>query len=78
MSPLNIQKLVSAVQKSNEATLPIIGYVLKPYLDSSRKGFIESDVAFGALLCCLDIDSLMEEKLFQELAKRYKRSNSHG
>ncbi|NJL67387.1 MAG: ATP-binding protein, partial [Microcoleus sp. SM1_3_4] len=26
--------LISAVQKSNEATLPIIGHVLKPYLDS--------------------------------------------
>jgi energy-coupling factor transporter ATP-binding protein EcfA2 len=34
MSPLNIQNLVSTVDKSNEATLPIIGHVLKPYLDS--------------------------------------------
>lgn len=34
MSPLDIHKLVSTVQKSNEATLPIIGHVLKPYLDS--------------------------------------------
>jgi energy-coupling factor transporter ATP-binding protein EcfA2 len=34
MSPLDIQKLVSTVQKSTKATLPIIGHVLKPYLDS--------------------------------------------
>ncbi|NJM59380.1 MAG: DUF4435 domain-containing protein [Oscillatoriales cyanobacterium RU_3_3] len=58
--------------------IDLLCWYIEPYLASSRKGFIESDVAFGALLCCLDIDRLMEERLFQELAKRYRRSNSLG
>lgn len=43
---------------------------IDPYLPNNKKGFTEPEIAFGALRCCLDVDYLMQEKLFQELTRR--------
>jgi Protein of unknown function (DUF4435) len=72
----NIEEIKNKVRGHD--FIDLLCWYIEPHLPSSRKGFIEPDVSFGALLCCLDIDYLMEERLFQELAKRYKRSNYLG
>jgi Protein of unknown function (DUF4435) len=70
----NIEEIKNKVRGHD--FIELLCWYIEPHLPSSRKGLIETDVAFGALLCCLDLDILMEERLFQELAKRYERSNS--
>ncbi|MEG3958760.1 DUF4435 domain-containing protein [Microcoleus sp. herbarium2] len=48
-------------------------WYIEPYLPNNKKGFTESEIAFAALRCCLDVDYLMQEKLFQELIRRVSK-----
>lgn len=50
--------------------IQVLCWYIEPHLASSRKGFTDPDVVIGTLLCCLDIESLMQERLFQEISKR--------
>lgn len=46
-----------------------------PYVPNHIKGFVEPEIAFRSLLCCLDVDYLMKERLFQELIGRLSQEN---
>ena len=48
-------------------------WYIEPYLPKNKKGFIEPDIVLGTLRCCLDVDYLMQEKLFQELTRRVSK-----
>lgn len=48
-------------------------WYIEPYLSENKKGFSEPDIVLGTLLCCLDVDYLMQEKLFQELTRRVSK-----
>jgi Protein of unknown function (DUF4435) len=50
-------------------------WYVEPYVPNNIKGFIEPEIAFRSLLCCLDADYLMKEKLFQELIRRLSQEN---
>ncbi|MEG4231588.1 DUF4435 domain-containing protein [Microcoleus sp. Pol11C3] len=48
-------------------------WYIEPYLPNNKKGFTETEIAFAALRCCLDVNYLMQEKLFQELTRRMSK-----
>ena len=48
-------------------------WYIEPYLPKNKKGFSEPEIVLGTLLCCLDVDDLMQEKLFQELTRRVSK-----
>ena len=48
-------------------------WYIEPYLPKNKKGFSEPEIVLGTLLCCLDVDYLMQEKLFQELTRRVSK-----
>jgi hypothetical protein len=48
-------------------------WYIEPYLPENKKAFRESEIVLGTLLCCLDVDYLMQEKLFQELTRRVSK-----
>jgi hypothetical protein len=48
-------------------------WYIEPYLSKNKKWFSEPDIVLGTLLCCLDVDDLMQEKLFQELTRRVSK-----
>lgn len=48
-------------------------WYIEPYLPKNKKWFSEPEIVLGTLLCCLDVDYLMEEKLFQDLTRRMSK-----
>jgi len=48
-------------------------WYIEPYLPKNKKGFSEPEIVFSTLRCCLDVDYLMQEKLFQELTRRVSK-----
>ncbi|MEG4215865.1 DUF4435 domain-containing protein [Microcoleus sp. Pol14C6] len=53
--------------------IDIFCWYIEPYLPKNKKGFSEPEIVLGNLLCCLDVDYLMQEKLFQELTRRLSK-----
>jgi len=53
--------------------IDIFCWYIEPYLPKNKKGFSEPEIVLGNLLCCLDVDYLMQEKLFQELTRRVSK-----
>ena len=48
-------------------------WYIEPYLPQDKKGFSNPEIVFSTLLCCLDVNYLMQEKLFQELTRRVSK-----
>ena len=48
-------------------------WYIEPYLPKDKKGFSDPEIVFSTLLCCLDVDYLMQETLFQELTRRVSK-----
>ena len=48
-------------------------WYIEPYLPKDKKGFSDPEIVFSTLLCCLDVNYLMQEKLFQELTRRVSK-----
>jgi hypothetical protein len=48
-------------------------WYIDPYLPKDKKGFSDPEIVLGTLRCCLDVDYLMQEKLFQELTRRVSK-----
>jgi hypothetical protein len=48
-------------------------WYIELYLPKNKKGFSEPEIVLGTLLCCLDVDYLMQETLFQELTRRVSK-----
>ena len=53
--------------------IQIFCWYIEPYLPNNKKGFSDPEIVLGTLLCCLDVDYLMQEKLFQELTRRVSK-----
>ncbi len=53
--------------------IQILCWYIDDYVPRNKKGFTDPDIAFGALVCCLTVDYLMQEKLFQELTRRLSK-----
>jgi len=53
--------------------IDIFCWYIEPYLPKNKKGFSEPEIVLGNLLCCLDVDYLRQEKLFQELTRRVSK-----
>jgi len=48
-------------------------WYIEPYFLNTKKWFSEPEIVFSTLLSCLDVDYLMQEKLFQELTRRVSK-----
>jgi hypothetical protein len=53
--------------------IELLCWYIEPYLQKDKKAFSEPEIVLGTLLCCLDVDYLMQETLFQELTRRVSK-----
>jgi len=53
--------------------IDIFCWYIEHDLPKNKKGFSEPEIVLGNLLCCLDVDYLMQEELFQELTRRVSK-----
>ena len=53
--------------------IQIFCWYIEDYLSSSKKDFAEPNTLFSALLCCLEMNHLMQEHLFQKLITRFTK-----